>query len=122
MQLAMIWGLSLSSIAQAIPNPQGNSSSSLDSGVIGNGTYVLPIFDHSPAKRAAEIFGNRAGYLYGPSLVGNSSFFLTGPLGDKLVQREVALWYKDATPVNEAVEAEANLVLTTLSIVSRCHQ
>ena len=89
---------------------------------MGNGTYVLPIFDPSPAKRAAEVVSNRAGYLYEPSLLGNSSFFLTGPLGDKLVQSEVALWYKDATPVNEAIETEANPVLTTLSIVSRCYQ
>ena len=77
------------------------------------------MFDPNPAARATEIQQNRAGYLYGPSLIGNSSFFLTGPLGDQLVQAEVALWNKDAAPVRAAVQAEATPVLQSVGAVSR---
>lgn len=76
------------------------------------------MFDPNPAARATEIQKNRAGYLYGPSLIGNSSFFLTGPLGDQLVQEEVVQWNKDAAPVRAAVQAEATPVLQSVGAVS----
>ena len=77
------------------------------------------MFDPNSAARAAELDKNRAGYLYGPSLIGNSSFFLTGELGDQLVQSDIALWNQDATPVRAAVQAEATPVLESVGIVSQ---
>ena len=78
------------------------------------------MFDPNPAARAAEIAKNRDGYLYGPSLIGNSSFFLTGHLGDQLVRSEISQWYQTAAPARAAVQADAATVLETLSAVSQC--
>ena len=77
------------------------------------------MFDPNSAARAAELDKNRAGYLYGPSLIGNSSFFLTGQLGDQLVQSEVDLWNQDAAPVRAAIQAEATPVLQSVGVVSQ---
>ena len=76
------------------------------------------MYDPNPAARAAELVKNRAGYQYGPSLIGNSSFFLTGSLGDQLVQSEVTLWEKDAQPVRAAIQAEVTPVLRAIGAVS----
>ncbi|KAI9762126.1 MAG: hypothetical protein M4579_000606 [Chaenotheca gracillima] len=61
--------------------------------------YLLPMFDRNPSARAYEIERNRAGFKYGPSLLGNLSYFPTGPLGDPMVKREVASLYQDADQV-----------------------
>ena len=115
----LLCGLSFAALAQAHPQSQSYGIQGLNGSAVTNGTYVLPMFDPNPAARATEIQKNRAGYLYGPSLIGNSSFFLTGPLGDQLVQAEVALWNKDAAPVRAAVQAEATPVLQSVGAVSR---
>lgn len=77
------------------------------------------MFDPNPAKRTAEIQNNRAGYQYGPSLMGNSSFFPTGALGDQLVKNEVNQWHQDYTPMILTIESEAGPVgETVLTVMS----
>ena len=110
--------LGLTTFAYALPQPQTYNAGMANTSSTGNVTYVLPMFDPNPSARAAEISRNRAGYLYGPSLIGNSSFFLSGPLGDQLVQSEIALWNQTAAPVRAAVQADAGPVLETLTAVS----
>lgn len=83
-----------------------------------NSSYSLPMFDPNAAARAAEIADDRAGYLYQPSLIGNSSFFLGGPKGGQLVQTDIGLWTNDATPQRVAVQDEAVLVRQSLAAVS----
>lgn len=73
------------------------------------------MFDPDPAKHAVEIQTNRAGYLYGPPLSGNSSFFPTGTLGEKL---NINLWEQDASPVIEIIKSEAGPLLETRNAVS----
>ena len=51
--------------------------------------YVLPMFEMDVPARSRQLQAQREGYLYGPPLMGNTSFFPTGKLGDKLVQEEV---------------------------------
>ena len=81
----------------------------------GSDAFRLPMQDPSPEQRAQQINYHRQGYLYGPSVIGNSSYFPTGPLGDELVARQVALSkavadpnaqtiIDEATPVYEAVQ------------------
>ena len=113
MKSAILGVVALSALARGQTQSQTNSST------VGNGTYVLPMFDPNPAARATELVKNRAGYLYGPSLIGNSSFFLTGELGDQLVQSDIALWNQDAAPVRAAVQAEATPVLQSVGVVSQ---
>ena len=76
------------------------------------------MFDPNPAVRAAEIRDDREGYLYGPSLIGNSSFSLGGPKGNQLVQTDIGLWTNDAVPQRAVVRDEAALVRQRLTAVS----
>ena len=68
--------------------------------------YVLPLFDSSWSDRFKEIWTNREGYQYGPPLLGNTSFFPTGVLGDAMVLRDKELWMRDVQYVTEHVNNE----------------
>ncbi|CAI6332244.1 unnamed protein product [Periconia digitata] len=68
-----------------------------------NDGFVLPVFDSKPVSRAEEIRSNRIGYQYGPPLLGNTSYFPTGPLGDAMVQRDKQMWFQDVQYVTEKV-------------------
>ena len=80
--------------------------------------YVIPVFDPKPSDRADEIKRNRKGYLYGASLIGNTSYFPTGDLGDPMVKEHLDLWYKDAAWVSQKVVDEYQSVAATISSVS----
>ena len=110
--------IGFTTFTHALPQYDTYSAGMVNTSSAGNGTYVLPIFDPNPVARSAEIEKNRAGYLYGPSLIGNSSFFLTGTLGDQLVKDEIAQWNQTAKPVRMAIQTEAAPVLETLKAVS----
>lgn len=73
---------------------------------ISNTTYVLPQSDPTPLLREAEVAAERAGYQYGPSLLGNSSFFPTGLLGGARVAADVAVFTKDAAYITLSIEKE----------------
>ncbi|KAI3318403.1 Lipoxygenase [Xylariaceae sp. AK1471] len=68
--------------------------------------FLLPVEDPDPSSRRKEVKYRQAGFLYGPSLLGNSSFFPSGPLGDALVQQHQDQWYKDAGWLVRTVEEE----------------
>jgi hypothetical protein len=54
-----------------------------------NGTLAsLPQYDSNPAARAAAVAAKKAGYLYGPSLIGNASFYPSGTLGNARVMAD----------------------------------
>ena len=65
--------------------------------------YVLPLFDTFWSDRFKEIWTNREGYQYGPPLLGNTSYFPTGTLGDAMVLRDKELWMRDVQYVTENV-------------------
>lgn len=119
MERAIITVLLAASLTLAIPphNPPvqsgdhllNSTDSARNATDVVNGTYSLPMFDSDPAARAAEIASDREGYVYGPSLLGNSSFFLYGTKGTQLVQRDVGLWTRDATPQRKTVIVEKDL-------------
>ena len=110
--------LASTAIASALPQTPSNTYPNTNGSTVKNGSYVLPMFDPNPAARTAELARNRAGYQYGPSLIGNSSFFLTGSLGDQLVKSEIDLWNQDAAPVREAIRAESTPVIGAIQAVS----
>ena len=115
MKSSSLCALLLAAVAHALPKPQIDSEQTTNVSIPSNASYALPMFDPNPSARAAEIQQNRAGYLYGPSLIGNSSFFLTGSLGEQLVQNDIALWEKDAAPVNAAIQADSVSVVEGLT-------
>lgn len=84
----------------------------------GKDTYVLPIFDNNAPERFEEIRLNRQGFLYGAPLLGNTSFFPTGVLGDAMVEKDKNLWFQDVQHINEMVSVELPKAARTLIEVS----
>lgn len=82
------------------------------------GKFTLPIEDHSPSMRILEIDKKRQGYLYGPSLLGNTSWFPTGTLGKAMVQQHMDQWLQDASWLTGVVEEEMNAAATILKKAS----
>ncbi|KAE8349446.1 putative arachidonate 5-lipoxygenase [Aspergillus coremiiformis] len=68
--------------------------------------FALPMFDTRPWERVYEIRLAREGYLYGTPLLGNTSFFPTGVLGDAMVARDRAAWFQDVAYVTNKVYPE----------------
>ncbi|KAF7165183.1 hypothetical protein CNMCM5623_009449 [Aspergillus felis] len=77
--------------------------------------YTLPMFDIKPWERVYEVRLAREGYLYGPPLLGNTSFFPTGVLGDAMVARDKAAWFRDVEYVSNNVYPEWNKAATALA-------
>lgn len=70
-------------------------------------------------SRAYEVEEKRQGYLYGPSLLGNTSYFPVGILGDAMVQQHIQQWQESAAWVTNAVEEEMNIATAALEKVCR---
>lgn len=81
--------------------------------------YVLPEFDINQAGRAEEIRVNREGFQYGPPLLGNTSYFPTGVLGDAMVAKDKELWFRDVAYVTENVYQEWPAAAQALAQVRR---
>ena len=79
--------------------------------------YSLPQFDPNPSQRAQEVATSQAGYLYGLSLIGNSSFFPAGPLGSRKIASDVAAFEQNAAFITEAIEKESGAVIDKINQV-----
>lgn len=69
--------------------------------------YSIPAKETDPAARSHGITANRAGFLYGPSPLGNVSYFLTGPLGEPVVDIEVDMFVIEAESFAPLIESDA---------------
>lgn len=78
---------------------------------------LLPREDLDPFYRRKEVEVRQGGFLYGPSRLGNSSFFPTGVLGDAMVQQHQDKWYEDAAWLVNTVSEEAAAALSTIQSV-----
>lgn len=83
----------------------------------GDHLYTLPMFDIRPWERVSEVRLAREGYLYGPPLLGNTSLFPTGVLGDAMVARDKAAWFRDVEYVTNNVYPEWDKAATALAKV-----
>ena len=81
--------------------------------------YSLPMFDTRSWERVDEIRQARAGYIYGPPLLGNTSFFPTGVLGEAMVARDRVAWFKDVEYVTNNVYPELDKAAAALNKVCR---
>lgn len=79
--------------------------------------FTLPNEDDEILIRKLEIRKKRKEILYRPSLIGKTSFFLSGPLGDQISQRDQSLWARDAAPVVQAASHEAAAALHDIQVV-----
>ena len=65
--------------------------------------FSLPSFDEDPENRIERLQDSREGFQYGAPLLGNTSAFPAGVLGDAMVQRDKSLWLRDVMYVTEEV-------------------
>lgn len=79
---------------------------------------TLPMNDADRAERAREIETTRSGFLYGPSRLGNTSFYPAGPLGNAVVQADVEGGRVDAAAILKAVREDLAAVNKTMREVS----
>ena len=82
--------------------------------------YTLPQNDDDTGLRKLEIEQIRSGVIYGPSLIGETSFFPSGALGSQLSLRDQSQWANDSIFVQQAAAKEAAAVLQTIKDV-RAH-
>ena len=127
----LIWFLSVSleAVAVSLPHSRTNGllvQSAESSWLRGSQhsseeeNFKLPMFDADQLGRAYEIGQKRRGYLYGKSLLGNTSYFPTGFLGEAMVQQHQRDWYNDSTEVVNLVNEESAATAAALEKVIRC--
>ena len=80
--------------------------------------FSLPQFDPNPSIRVQEVAIERAGFLYGPPLIGNSSFFPAGTLGGQRVEADVVAFTQNAAFINQSIENERGSVVQKITQVS----
>jgi hypothetical protein len=114
-QILLIGALSLRSVVSASP-PSVNSRSTVST-CIPTPQASLPKDDCDPATRAAAIETKREGFLYGPSLIGDASFFPAGPLGNATVNADLVPFLADQGAQEAACVSDAVLATTAVSKV-----
>ncbi|KAH7303981.1 lipoxygenase [Stachybotrys elegans] len=75
---------------------------------------MLPQDDSNVSARIGEVEQRQTVILYGPSLIGNTSFFPTGTLGSQLSLRDQQQWANDSAFVQQAAAQEAAVVLQAI--------
>lgn len=81
-------------------------------------SYSIPTCPQNGTARQQAIAVKRTGYLYGPSLMGNTSYFPSGSLGDAMVERDIAQWTVDYTTMQKLATEDAEGALQALAQVS----
>ncbi|KAI5803648.1 lipoxygenase [Geopyxis carbonaria] len=121
-RLLLALGLTLLSLASAAPQsaPPGPTPPTGPGPVLPPlpappADLHLPSTDPSPALRAASLAASRAGYLYGASLIGNTSLTLSGPLGLARTQAQIAEWTSEQRLLAAVAPAEAASALAALT-------
>ena len=85
--------------------------------IVSSPRYVLPQLDPNPSQRAQEVATNHAGFVYGEPLIGNSSFFPDGKLGQQRVKADVAGFTQNAAFITQAIEQESPSVIQKITQV-----
>lgn len=80
--------------------------------------YSVPVCSGNGTQRNGAIVAKQAGYLYGPSLMGNTSYFPTGSLGDAMVQRDVAQWDLDYSNMGKLATDDVGAAYQAIAAVS----
>jgi len=78
----------------------------------------LPQFANITARIEA-ISIKREGWLYGPSILGNASFFPTGALGTARMQADMALFSAESAYIGPKAQADLAAVQAAVIAVSR---
>lgn len=79
--------------------------------------YTLPSDDVDLLTRKQEIKVKQKDILYGPSIIGETSFFPSGGLGDQISQRDQGQWVKDSEFVVQSALSESAAALEDIQKV-----
>jgi hypothetical protein len=82
------------------------------------GTATIPQSDPDPKARAAAVAERAAGFIYGPSLIGEAAFFPNGTLGNKRTQDDMDLWAKDREMIDGLIAKDVASIQAALQAVS----
>lgn len=103
-------------------HPQALSQRSTNASSNTTQQLVLPMNDPNASQRAQDIQTKQQGYLYGPSLMGNSSWFPSGPLGEAMIKRDAALFKTDLDFVKAEAARDIKSAGAALAAVSMSSQ
>lgn len=78
----------------------------------------LPQDDSNPDERAAEVSERRAGFQYGPSLIGEAAPFPKGALGDVRAAYDYSVWEVDRKEIDAAVAKDVEAIKASIQAVS----
>lgn len=81
---------------------------------ISDAPYSLPMTNSE--LRSAAILDKREGFLYGPSICGNVSYWPTGPLGNLTTKRDFARLTVDLQYIQAAVKVDVTAVKGTIAV------
>lgn len=103
-------------------HPQALHQRSIDGSPNTTQQLVLPMNDPNPSQRAQDIQTKQQGYLYGPSVMGNSSWFPSGPLGEAMIKRDAAVFKTDLDFVIAEAARDMKVADAALAAVSMSAQ
>ena len=103
---------------QAVPQPgllmnrqvANASTNATATGSNATGPACLPQKDPNPKERAANVAIQNAGFIYGPSLIGDAAPFPNGTLGNARTAADMTLWGQDRETIDNAIAQDAALV------------
>lgn len=87
-----------------------------------NSSVCLPQFDANPSARAAGVSARDAGFTYGPSLIGNASYFPNGTLGNARQEADMALWQVDRDYIDQATAKDVASLTQFLTTAAAANQ
>lgn len=79
---------------------------------------TLPQNDPNQIKRAKDVATRNAGFIYGPSLIGEASPFPNGTLGNALHQADMDLWAVDRKEIDSRSAKDVAAVRAAIAAVS----
>ncbi|KAJ7157292.1 lipoxygenase [Mycena filopes] len=97
--------LAFALVAEAVPLATADCSGQ---------TGCLPQNDVDPQARAAAVAERAAGFIYGPSLIGEAAPFPNGTLGNARAEADYAVWQLDRNDIDQRIEADVGAIQATL--------
>ncbi|KAI0377205.1 Lipoxygenase [Hypomontagnella monticulosa] len=75
----------------------------------------LPQKDEDPETRAEGVAARQAGFIYGPSLIGQAAPFPNGTLGNARTRSDMEVWNVDRTEIDNAVAKDVKVIKAAIA-------
>jgi arachidonate 15-lipoxygenase (second type)/8-lipoxygenase (S-type) len=84
---------------------------------ISDAPYSLPMTNSNATVRAVAILDKREGFLYGPSICGNVSYWPTGSLGNSTTESDFTTFTVDSQYIQAAIKVDETTAAETITAV-----